>query len=113
MMFTHGALATNTDPVSMERPANRMWSTIDPVIGRAPCDATLVKLGPEDGRGEGDIMVLAGRGPHAPVAARRAAEFVSAAGNESSLTLLNVQPPETDSDENSSPPNVVKQWSKS
>ncbi|WP_280584991.1 amino acid permease [Halorubrum sp. Boch-26] len=80
-----------------------LGSTIDPVIGRAPCDATLVKLGPEDGRGEGDIMVLAGRGPHAPVAARRAAEFVSATDDESSLTLLNVQPPETDSDEDSSP----------
>ena len=62
-----------------------------------------MKLGPEDGRGEGDIMVLAGRGPHAPVAARRAAEFVSAADDEASLTLLNVQPPGTDSGEDSSP----------
>jgi len=80
-----------------------LGSTIDPVIGRAPCDATLVKLGPEDGRGEGDIMVLAGEGPHAPVAARRAGEFVSAAG-EASLTLLNVQPPESDDeDEDVSP----------
>jgi APA family basic amino acid/polyamine antiporter len=74
------------------RRAHVLGSTIDPVIGRAPCDATLVKLGPEDGRGEGDIMVLAGEGPHAPVAARRAAEFVAAA-DEASLTLLNVQPP--------------------
>ncbi|MFC6770085.1 amino acid permease [Halorubrum pallidum] len=79
-----------------------LGSTIDPVIGRAQCDATLVKLGPEGGRGEGDIMVLAGKGPHAPVAARRAAEFVSAA-SDASLTLLNVQPPETDVDEDSSP----------
>ena len=80
-----------------------LGSTIDPVIGRAPCDATLVKLGPEGGRGEGDIMVLAGSGPHAPVAARRAAEFVSATDDDASLTLLNVQPPETDSDEDTSP----------
>ncbi|ELZ96659.1 amino acid permease [Haloferax sulfurifontis] len=79
-----------------------LGSTIDPVIGRAPCDATLVKLGPEDGRGEGDIMVLAGEGPHAPVAAQRAAEFVAAA-DEASLTLLNVQSPESDSDEELSP----------
>lgn len=55
-----------------------LGSTIDPVIGRAPCDATLVKLGPEGTRGEGDILVLAGEGPHAPVAARRASELVTA-----------------------------------
>jgi len=68
-----------------------LGSTIDPVIGRAPCDATLVKLGPEGGRGKGDIMVLAGEGPHAPIAARRAAEFVDATDGEASLTLFNVQ----------------------
>jgi len=79
-----------------------LGSTIDPVIGRAPCDATLVKLGPEGGRGEGEIMVLAGRGPHAPIAARRASEFVAAA-DDATLTLLNVQSPETDTDEESSP----------
>ncbi|MDQ2055551.1 amino acid permease [Halobellus sp. H-GB7] len=79
-----------------------LGSTIDPVIGRAPCDATLVKLGSEGGRGEGDIIALAGEGPHAPVAARRAAEFVSAA-DDASLTLLNVQSPENDSDEDLSP----------
>ncbi|PCR90419.1 amino acid permease [Natrinema ejinorense] len=72
-----------------------LGSTIDPVIGRAACDATLVKLGPEGGRAEGDIMVLAGEGPHAPVAARRAAEFVSAS-DDASLTLFNVQPPADD-----------------
>ena len=78
-----------------------LGSTIDPVIGRAPCDATLVKLGPEGGRGEGDIMVLAGEGPHAPVAARRAAEFVATADEESTLTLFNVQEPGDDDDERS------------
>jgi len=80
-----------------------LGSTIDPVIGRAPCDATLVKLGSEGERGEGDIMVLAGEGPHAPIAARRAAEFVSAV-DDASLTLLNVQSPETDTDEVESSP---------
>ncbi|GAA0232431.1 amino acid permease [Halobaculum roseum] len=79
-----------------------LGSTIDPVVSRAQCDATLVKLGPDGGRGEGDIMVLAGRGPHAPIAARRASEFVAAA-DDASLTLLNVQSPETDTDEESSP----------
>ncbi|AGN01031.1 cationic amino acid transport protein [Salinarchaeum sp. Harcht-Bsk1] len=72
-----------------------LGSTIDPVVGRAPCDTTLVKLGPEGGRGRGDIMVLAGEGPHASVAARRAAEFAAAA-EDASLTLLNVQSPAED-----------------
>ncbi|MFU1783663.1 amino acid permease [Haloarcula japonica] len=75
-----------------------LGSTIDPVIGRASCDATLVKLGPEDGRATGDIMVLAGEGPHAPVAARRAREFAKAAGEETTLTLFNVQEPSEDDD---------------
>ncbi|MEF8852762.1 MAG: universal stress protein, partial [Haloarculaceae archaeon] len=78
-----------------------LGSTIDPVIGRAPCDATLVKLGSEGERGQGDIMVLAGEGPHAPVAARRAAEFVAAAGTDATLTLFNVQPPDGDDEEQS------------
>jgi len=75
-----------------------LGSTIDPVVGRAPCDVSLVKLGPEGTRGEGDVMVLAGEGPHAPVAARRAGEFVSTAGGDSTLTLVNVQSP-VDGDE--------------
>jgi len=79
-----------------------LGSTIDPVVSRAPCDATLVKLGSAGRRGEGDVMVLAGEGPHAPVAARRAAELVSAA-DDASLTLLNVQSPETDTDKDGSP----------
>ena len=79
-----------------------LGSTIDPVVARATCDATLVKLGPADGRGDGDIMVLAGEGPHAPVAARRAAEFVTAA-DDASLTLLNVQPPEAETDDSTAP----------
>ncbi|WP_135305146.1 amino acid permease [Haloarcula amylovorans] len=73
-----------------------LGSTIDPVIGRAPCDATLVKIGPEDGRATGDIMVLAGEGPHAPVAARRATEFAEASGEKTSVTLFNVQEPGDD-----------------
>ncbi len=75
-----------------------LGSTIDPVIGRASCDATLVKLGPEAGRPTGDIMVLAGQGPHAPVAARRAREFIEAADETASLTLFNVQEPGDDED---------------
>lgn len=73
-------------------------STIDPVVGRAPCDTTLVKLGPQGSRVDREIMVLAGDGPHAPVAARRAVEFAATA-DDASLTLVNVQPPASD-DEN-------------
>jgi APA family basic amino acid/polyamine antiporter len=58
-----------------------LGATIDPVVGRASCEVTLVTLGPAGGRAEGDLMVLAGEGPHAPVAGRRAGEFLeSAAG---------------------------------
>jgi APA family basic amino acid/polyamine antiporter len=75
-----------------------LGSTIDPVVGRAPCDATLVKLGPDGVDPDGDVMVLAGNGPHAPVAARRAAEYVALAEGEPSLTLFNVQAPGEDDD---------------
>ncbi|WP_262180893.1 amino acid permease [Haloarcula laminariae] len=74
-----------------------LGSTIDPVIGHAPCDATLVKLGPAKERAN-DMMVLAGEGPHAPVAARRAAELADAAGDTATVTLLNVQEPGEDED---------------
>lgn len=80
------------------RPNERFGRAID-----SPRHVADVDVGPEHGRGEGDVMVLAGEGLHAPVAARRAAEFVSAADDEASLTLLNVQHPETDSDEDRSP----------
>lgn len=73
-----------------------LGSTIDPVVGHASCDATLVRLGPAAASDASDIMVLAGEGPHAPVAARRAAEFVAADETDASLTLLNVQPPADD-----------------
>jgi nucleotide-binding universal stress UspA family protein len=49
-----------------------------------------VKLGPDDRMG--DAVALAGEGPHAPVAARRADEFVATDAG-ASLTLLNVQQP--------------------
>jgi len=75
-----------------------LGSTIDPVIGRASCDATLVKLGPGENRGDGDMMVLAGEGPHAPVAARRAEEFADASDDEATLTLFNVQQPDENED---------------
>lgn len=73
-----------------------LGSTIDPVISRAPCEATLVTLGEKGRQGRGDILVLAGEGPHAPIAAKRAGEFAAAAGGEGSVTLLNVQQPATD-----------------
>lgn len=60
---------------------------------------TLVKLGPEGGRGERDVFVLAGEGPHEPVAPRRAAEFVEAASTDTRLTPLNVQLPGADDEE--------------
>ncbi|ELY45280.1 amino acid permease [Natronorubrum bangense] len=69
-------------------------STIDPVLERAPCDVTLVK-DPRDSLG--DIVTLAGGGPHAPVSAARARELMRAFP-ESTLTMLNVQPEPDDDD---------------
>ncbi|MFW6376578.1 MAG: amino acid permease [archaeon] len=71
-----------------------LGSTIDPIASRAGCDVTLVKMGPRGTRGHGDMVVLAGEGPHAPYAARRAAEFARIAPSETTLTFLNVQRPD-------------------
>lgn len=66
-------------------------STIDPVLEDAPCEVSIVDLE----RGEiGSPVALAGPGPHAPMAVRRAAEFAKLSGERP--TLLNVQPPTDD-----------------
>ncbi|RQG97984.1 amino acid permease [Natrarchaeobius chitinivorans] len=69
-------------------------STIDPLLERAPCEVTLVKDPTES---PGDIVTLAGSGPHAPVSARRAGEL-GRTFPESSVTLLNVQSKPEDGD---------------
>ncbi|MFP8952711.1 amino acid permease [Natrialbaceae archaeon A-arb3/5] len=69
-------------------------STIDPLLERAPCEVTLVK---DPSEAPGDIVTLAGSGPHAPVSARRAREIRSAFP-DSTLTLLNVQPKPDETD---------------
>ena len=63
-------------------------SNLDAVVERAPCDLALVAV-----RGEsvGRPVALAGPGPHAPVAARRAAEFATV--DDAVPVLLNVQEP--------------------
>jgi nucleotide-binding universal stress UspA family protein len=61
-------------------------STLDTVITQAPCDVSLVKI--EDDA-IGAPIALAGSGPHAPVAARRAADFATL--SDSVAVLLNVQ----------------------
>jgi amino acid transporter/nucleotide-binding universal stress UspA family protein len=76
-----------------------LGSNIDPVVENAPCEVTLVKLGATERPDTvEDVVALAGEGPHAPVAARRAAEFVSTTRGETSLTLLNVQRPDEEVD---------------
>jgi amino acid transporter/nucleotide-binding universal stress UspA family protein len=61
-------------------------STLDTVVTQAPCDVSLVKI--EDDA-IGTPVALAGSGPHAPVAARRAADFATV--SDSSPLVLNVQ----------------------
>jgi APA family basic amino acid/polyamine antiporter len=63
-------------------------SNLDPVIENAPCDVSLTNFRTEE---IGTPVALAGNGPHAPVAARRAAEFATV--DETVPTLLNVQRP--------------------
>jgi amino acid transporter/nucleotide-binding universal stress UspA family protein len=63
--------------------------TIDPAIQEATCDVSLVNV---DVKSIGEPIALAGPGPHAPVAARRAAEF--AAVTDETPVLLNIQSPE-------------------
>ena len=67
--------------------------TLDPVIERAPCEVTLVT---NPSRSPGRIVALAGNGPNAPIAARRAGEMARTF-EDASLTLLNVQPPAEES----------------
>ncbi len=68
-------------------------STIDPVIRDAPCEVTVINRKKD---AIGNPVALAGPGPHAPVAARRAFEYAQIQG--SVPTLLNVQRPADDQD---------------
>lgn len=72
-------------------------SIVDRILERAPCEVTLVR----DPAEISEIVVLAGRGQNAPVAARRAAEFSRSFRAE--LRLLNVQPEDTGEDEEGDP----------
>jgi nucleotide-binding universal stress UspA family protein len=69
-------------------------STLDPILQSAPCDVSLVKL---EERDIGRPVVLAGPGPHTPVATRRAAEFATI--DDTRPTLLNVQRPAGEDDD--------------
>jgi APA family basic amino acid/polyamine antiporter len=67
--------------------------TLDTVVREMPCDLSVVTIRDE---AVGTPVALAGSGPHAPVAARRAAEFATVA--DAVPTLLNVQRPTESSD---------------
>lgn len=64
-------------------------TTIDPILEDAPCEVTLVKDPTES---PGDIVSLVGRGPNAIAAVKRGVELHNAF-EDTSLTLLTVQPP--------------------
>ena len=61
-------------------------STLDTIVTQAPCNVSLVKI---ENDAIGTPVALAGSGPHAPVAARRAADFATV--SDSIAILLNVQ----------------------
>ncbi|MFB6227366.1 MAG: amino acid permease [Halobacteriales archaeon] len=69
-----------------EREDRVFGSTLDTVVTQAPCDVSLVTIEDE---AIGTPVALAGSGPHAPVAARRAADFATV--SDSTAILLNVQ----------------------
>jgi len=69
-----------------ERADCALGSTLDTVVSEAPCDASLIRVRND---AVGRPIALAGAGPHAPVAARRAADFATV--SDSVATLLNVQ----------------------
>jgi nucleotide-binding universal stress UspA family protein len=75
-------------PVTANDRETGLLTEDDAVVERAPCDLALVTV-----RGEtvGQPVALAGPGPHAPVAARRAAEFATV--DDTEPVLLNVQEP--------------------
>jgi amino acid transporter/nucleotide-binding universal stress UspA family protein len=61
-------------------------STLDTIVTQAPCNVSLVKI---ENDSIGTPVALAGSGPHAPVAARRAADFATV--SDPGAILLNVQ----------------------
>jgi amino acid transporter/nucleotide-binding universal stress UspA family protein len=84
--------------IGSHKPANRrqhvFGSKIDTVLENAPCEVSMVDL---KGGEVGTPVALAGPGPHAPVAARRAFEFATIDGT--TPVLLNVQQPAENTDE--------------
>jgi nucleotide-binding universal stress UspA family protein len=84
--------------IGAHKPANRrqhvFGSKLDAVLENAPCEVSMVDLANDE---IGTPVALAGPGPHAPVAARRAFEFATI--DEKSPVLLNVQQPAENTDE--------------
>jgi APA family basic amino acid/polyamine antiporter len=75
-----------------------LGSTLDPVVDRSSCEASLINLASETEPDRiGDVVALVGEGPNAPVTVKRAAEFV-AIEDDATLTLLNIQTPDDDAD---------------
>ncbi len=66
-----------------------LGSTIDRVISNAPCEVNLVKAG---SGGIGEVVALVGTGPATKLAVREAMQ-IAHVDPDTSLTLLNVQPP--------------------
>jgi amino acid transporter/nucleotide-binding universal stress UspA family protein len=71
---------------TLDREGQVFGPNLDSVVERAPCDVALVALHESE---IGNVVALAGPGPHSPVAARRAADFATVDGTVP--TLLNVQ----------------------
>jgi len=73
-------------------------SNLDSILKDTPPAVTLVSRRQQP---LGDAVALVGDGPNASAAVRRASEFATLDGGDGRPTLLNVQPRDSDSDENS------------
>jgi len=73
-------------------------SNLDSILTDTPPAVTLVSRRQQP---LGDAVALVGDGPNASAAVRRASEFATLDGGDGRPTLLNVQPRDSDSDENS------------
>nr|WP_299237339.1 amino acid permease [Natronomonas sp.] len=85
---------------SFGRGAYAYGPNLDALLASPPTDVTLANFRE---RPLGDVVALVGRGPNAPTAARRAAEFVRLSDGHGRLTLINVQPPD-DADDGATTP---------
>ncbi|SFR61162.1 amino acid permease [Halogeometricum limi] len=80
--------------------------TIDPILGGASCDVSLVNLSRDS---IGTPVALVAPGPNAPVVARRAYEFATVEGTRPTLLYVDASGVETGSDSDGADESIVRE----